>query len=728
MASWQTFEIQIPGKDLLEGARSVMETLLIFLDVLKAILDTIKIFLVDFGNPIKALVEALIRLIEELFLSLKQSGIFAYFDVPDPTSDPNFDHYAGGFPALQQRFKASLFDAQDFNRPQPRQGSTQSGFVLMVVSADAPFTLIARIKQLLRFFGREFVSPRYEPPDNLRALPVGSKGDPILAVASVFTDGPIEAIQLQWSLPTSLATPDPGFSDVVTKVAEEFIPPKFLIERSVVNPAAQKIDISALATADAAGLVEFNRITFTNVADTSKPVFTRETLRDEYGDPVVKFQKYTVLGQLDIASILGQLGKFRYVDTDVEVDKTYFYRVRALSGDLKMNGNQVVFPQSVDQLSFTIESSRPQMKWPSNDGDSVIMGKTSGIVSATVPKTLSPTTFDVVGNLVRLFETAFSLDFHLELAKGSTFDGSGAPSGATPPEQVGRGSLTNLASALAVFESLVTVGNLSRAKTINEAFQPDPILGSYPEVPWQKTSVIRQSKRLANTVASALLQSGGDSITGFRNIMQDPLPAGTITTGGTLAGTTNLQQVVTNFTAVSAEGLVSLAGAQTYVQGYYDTSLRLNVLAAVQYIKTYTLGGAPVDWISVVPLRDIVPWSGQIIYDLLAKIQALLDGFGGVMSEISAFIALLERKIEALERFIEFLINILNLIESLQIGAYVLAVPELNGSAQSWVDAIDTAGGTPPPAGPGGYSAGVSFGYVGTDISAFKTAFSLIFG
>jgi hypothetical protein len=278
---------------------------------------------------------------------------------------------------------------------------------------------------------------------------------------------------------------------------------------------------------------------------------------------------------------------------------------------------------------------------------------------------------------------------------------------------------------LAVFESLVIIGDLSRAKTVNEAFQPDPILGSYPELPWQKSNVKRTANRLADSIASALLESGGEAISGFRNIMQGPLPAGNIATGGTLAGATNLEQVVKGFTT---EPIPIPAGAQTFVTGYSDASLRDNILAAVNYIKVYTLGGTPVDWIAVVPLRDIVPWSGQMIYDLLAKIQALLDGFGGTMAEINAFIALLERKINALERFIEFLINILNLIESLEFGAYILAVPELNGTAQSWVDAIDTAGGTPPPAGPGAYSAGVSFGYVAPDISAFKTAFSIIFG
>jgi hypothetical protein len=342
------------------------------------------------------------------------------------------------------------------------------------------------------------------------------------------------------------------------------------------------------------------------------------------------------------------------------------------------------------------------------------MGKASGIISATVPKPMDPALFDVIENLKRLLQTAFSLDFHLQPDPAST-----------SPVQTGRGSLMNLASALAVFESFLIVGDLSRANTINESFQPDPITGLEPQLPWQKSSVRKQAARLADAVASALLQAGFDPLNGFRNIMQGSLPAGPITTGGTLTGTNTLEQVVKAFTPT--ENIDSKV-ATTFVQGYSDASLRSNVLAAVQYIKSFTLGGAPVDWIAVSPLRDIVPWSGQMIYDLLAKIQALLDAYSGVMAEIKAFIDLIERKIEALERFIEFLINILNFIESLQIGAYVLSVPELSGSAQSWVSAIDTAGGTKPPSGPGGYSAGVGFGYVATDITAFKTAFSIIFG
>jgi hypothetical protein len=127
-------------------------------------------------------------------------------------------------------------------------------------------------------------------------------------------------------------------------------------------------------------------------------------------------------------------------------------------------------------------------------------------------------------------------------------------------------------------------------------------------------------------------------------------------------------------------------------------------------------------------LRDIVPWSGEIIYSLLDKIQALVDAFKGVMSELNDFIGLLSRKIDTLERLLEELISVLDFIESLQIGAFVLAVPEVEGTVDNWVAAVETAGGTVPPSGPGGYSAGVALAYVGPDVTALKAAFSLIFG
>ncbi len=719
MANWQSFEVNVPGKDLLEPARDVLENLLLYLDVLKAILDTIKVFVVDFGNPIRVLVESLIKLIEELVLSLKATGIGAYYDIPDPTTDPNFNKVAGGFPAFVDRFKASIFDPLDFNRPQPRQGSTQSGFVILVVDAENVYALINRVKQLLRFLGKEFTSPRYEPPGNLKAVPVDVSGVPILSVAQMFT-GPITGIQLQWSLPTSLTTPDPGFSDLVTMMAKEFVPPQFLIERTTVNPASQKIDIAALQDPESAGLVEFDFDAYISVQNPTQPVTIRQVLRDEYGDPVVKFQKYTLLGPATVTSILGQLGTFRYLDTDVEPGQVYYYRVRALSGDLAMTDDTIAFPTK-DDLTKTPESSIPVMSWPSSSvEDGVVMGKASGVVSAVIPApTSGPNEFDLLENLKRLFQVAFSLDFHQFLPEGATFDPQGLPTSGTSTTDVGKGSLVNFAGIL---------GNASMSKGVNSAYTPDPITGALPELPWQRPDVRKQASKLAESMASYLVQAGAEGLQGFRDLMQLGLPAGDVPTGGALVGADTLEKIVFRFTPVEGDDRAMATAAKTFSEGYSDAYLRLNVLTGIQFVKNYALGGAPVDWVSVSPLRDIVPWSGQVVFDLLDKFQAMVDGFKGTTEELKAFIDLMERKVQALERFLEFLISILDFVEGIQLGAYVLSVQGLTGGPQSWVDAIDNAEGNKPSSGPGGYSAGVAFGYAVPDAVAIQTALATIFG
>jgi hypothetical protein len=140
------------------------------------------------------------------------------------------------------------------------------------------------------------------------------------------------------------------------------------------------------------------------------------------------------------------------------------------------------------------------------------------------------------------------------------------------------------------------------------------------------------------------------------------------------------------------------------------------------------MGGVPPDWISIVPLRDIIPWAGGFLYELLAKIQALLDAFNGIIQEIRDFIDLLIRKIDVLEAFIQYLIDLLNFIMSLEIGAYLLAVPQVSGTAADWAAAVDSAGGVRPSTGPNGFSAGIALAYVAPDIAPFVTAFTIIFG
>ena len=698
MADWKSLQIEIPGKDLLEPVRGALEGLLILLETLKAILDTIKVFLIDFGNPIRALVEALIGLIEELLLSLKATGAFALFHVPNPLEDPNFENHRG-FDAFTEVFKQSLYDAKDFNRPQPRPGSTTGGFVLLLVAADAPFTLIGKIKQLMEFFNRDFSSPRYESPQNLKAAPLGPGGDPILSVADVFSKSPT-SLGLTWDLPTSSETPDLGFSDVISRVANEFVPPNFLIEKSTgINPTAELLDASELLVAGKAGRVEQGLEK--RVAGTTSTAIQRVPLRDTYDDLVIKFTECIVV-DTTITGVVGQLGRMRYVDDDVEPGKTYYYRVRAFSGSLDITGD--------GQINFAAAKAKggkaePKVSWPSSSQDPeaiCVVGRPSSIVSVTMPPDLGDAaTFDVVGNLRRVFQAAFTCDFHRQIQ---------------PPALVGEGSLTKLAGPSAGFSSEAVFKSISGAPGSTTAAKLSSLTSvGRVEFPWENRGVRRQAARLADALGSAFLEAGGSTLESFRTLLQAP--------SGVLSSS-NLAGALEKLTSTTA---ADLEQATTFLAAYEDEPFRQSLLEVVTLLKGLTGGGIPPDWVSVSPLRDIVPWSGEIIYTLLDKIQALVDAFNGVMSELNDFISLLSRKIDTLERLLEQLISVLDVIESLQIGAFVLVVPEIQGTVDDWAAQVDEAGGTVPPSGPGGYSAGVALAYVGPNIAAIKSAFSLMF-
>jgi hypothetical protein len=229
-------------------------------------------------------------------------------------------------------------------------------------------------------------------------------------------------------------------------------------------------------------------------------------------------------------------------------------------------------------------------------------------------------------------------------------------------------------------------------------------------------------------VAAALLEQGSGPIGQFQQIMQGSFPKGPLKPQTPLiANAKNISQLVTNLTALDSSGNYSQATYNAYVQAFSDASCRKNILFAVQYVTSLTLGGTPPDWVQVTILKDIVPWSGQLLYDILAKMQALTDAFQGIFAEIAQFINTIERKIQVLEQFIEYLLSILDFILNLDLGFYMLFVPTTSTDIFGWFSLIDGAGGTVPPSGPGGYSAGIALAYIGPDVTAFSNAFKLIF-
>lgn len=772
MAEWKALAITPPGKDLFEDVRNVLETLLIYLDVVKAVLETIKAFLVDFGNPIKALIEALIALIKSLIEALKRTGLYAYYDLPNPFKDPSFKRHLGGYQGFNRRFKQSLLDQQDLSRPQPIQGALKGGYILIVADAEGPLKLLALLNILLRFFGQEFLKPQYGPPANVKVVPVGEQGDPILAVTKVFTKQ-VEALAIEWSLPSTVPPGnDPAFGGLATQISQEFYPPKWFIEKSTV-PLTQEISVDQLSDPTAVGFVT-NVVPTTAVDPRSNKLIERKIrVHDDYGEPFYKFEFYAIVSPTSNPDMFfaGQLGTFRYIDTAVEPGKTYYYRVRAFSGELSFETNSgssqgsLVLPPTSLEPDFN-QGGQERYVWPSKDNNSpVVMGRPSPILRGQIVKL--PADFDVTENIRRIFLAAFALNFHLPLpaptpvkdANGkpvygpdgnplyvAQFTQDGSPIPPLDATAIGRGSISTLAGPVASYQAipLIGLGNPG-AVPVNEA------TGQKQLMPWQLKLVRFHAARMTVRFAAFFMETGSGVVESFRAFMQGPLPVpGDLTFNTTFAGgigsATTLEQFLLSLVQVDVQqstvgsaatavfettafnpGTVEDQTIRQYGSAYSNAIARRNVLAAVNFLLNLAGQGVPPNWTQIALLRDMLPWTGQILYDLLAKIQALLDAFQGLIDEIKAFIDLLIRKIDTLERFIQFLIDILNFIESLSAGFYFLNSGTLGTDVTGWFDVLDTATGTIPASGPGGYTAGLAFAYLAIDVAAFETAFGILF-
>jgi hypothetical protein len=764
--AWQALQVKIPGKDLLKQVREILETLVIYLEVAKAILNVIKTLLQDIANPIRALVEALIALILSLLEALRRSGFYMWYNFPDLREDPSLKRHAGGYPAFAQRFKGSLLDALDINRPRPIPGFNKGGYLLIVADVQTPARLLRLIQVLIKFFAAGFTTPQYPAPANPKVVLLGDKGDPILAVPAIF-EIELKGLAVEWSLGSSTGTPDGGFAGLVNNLANEFIPPKWLIERSSVYPSDRTTSL------DGVGQLYIERPD-PNLRDprTGKTVIKASRVFDEYGQPVTLLENAEVISatQATATYILGILGTYRYLDFNVVKDRTYWYRIRAFSGDLDWDPE--TFKVNFTQANIKEDPNRTgvyYLEWPSkNPNDRVVMGQPSPLLSGKVP-TLPK--FDVLENLRRIFLLAFSLNFQLPLplkqatkvdpgtgklvpvvdSAGypvyvSLFDANGNPKPGSGV-QIGQGSLSNESGILGALlaSPRVTLTTVAAADLTTSDLKPDR------DFPWCAASVRLQAARLANNYASLMLEAGGPFIEQFRVFMQGPLPAGKTTDEDlnsgqsviksantleklvfaltyieTLPGIPEVQQT----TAIRNEftWITNLPTVRTYGTAFDDPVVRKNVLAAVTFVQALGYQGQPPDWGRASLLQDIVPWSGQIIYKLLAKIQALLDAFNGIIADIVKFIDLIIRKIDALEKFIEFLISILNFIEQLSAGFYLLFATGLTNGVADWFAAIDNSvGDKPKSTADGGYTGGMCLAYLAPDVTPIETALKLIF-
>ena len=766
---WQALEIQIPGKDVLKNVRELLETLVIFLDIAKTLLNVVKTFLQAIGNPIKALAKAIVLLITSLIETLRRTGLYAWFNFPNLRQDPKMLRISGGYPGFVGRFKGSLLDAKDLNRPQPIPGFMTGGFVLIVADVQGPTKIISLIKILRRFFASNIPAPQYNSPVNIRVNPARN-GVALISIAAatrdVFTGKkPPDSILLRWDSDLSEPQTDPDGTPegrvasqavgALASLRQEFMPTNWLIERST-KPINEEV-----TSFDQPGLFFLESKTEAIGRDGQQKT-VRSLVTDEFGQPAIIMEDYyTVETGENILQFLS--GGPRYLDEKVENDKFYYYRIRAYTGELKIKGTKIKWSKS--DLQPDPRTGRVELVYPGTD---VVMGQASPIIRAMLPTI--PADFDVEENVRRLFLLAYSLNFHLPTPVGKQvmvlqdnepvpatdaggypiytpiFDPDGNPIPPATDVLVGQGSISALSGILSgeFVPSTVNLTELGSAGP-NKPQTSDVSTGA--TVPWTSFSVRAQAAHNTSVYLDLLLSASVGLVETFRDLMQGPIPFPAYTqeslkqTSSVIKDAKTLEELVFALTEVEQtyapnadpetdsplRFTTSLAVSKTYATAFSDRNVRKSVLVGVEFLKALGYQGRQPDWVRV-SLAELIPFTTQILYKLLQKVQAILDAFEDLLDEIVRFIELIERKINALERFIKFLIMILNIIEQLSAGFYFLYASGLTGGVGEWMSAIDSAQGEKPKStADGGYTAGLCLAYLAPNITAIETALKAIF-
>lgn len=234
--TWGTIEFVTP--DFLEPVRDAVNTfftvLINILNILLAVLEVLKVFIGAFLDPIVALIEALLDLIQQILNDLRNAGLYIHGDFYI-IKGPDFKELRGGFQAYEQRMITRLVDKRDPNRPNISNFSTCIAVFLYTGVDVSNIQRIMRLLQgILQLFNRK--APKFRTVGqvvNVRAQ-YGLDGASVLTFKQglfqpfkVGGSSPFNAVNLTWNM-----APVPG--NFLTNFAQ-FAPTGFIIDIATVR-------------------------------------------------------------------------------------------------------------------------------------------------------------------------------------------------------------------------------------------------------------------------------------------------------------------------------------------------------------------------------------------------------------------------------------------------------------------------------------------------------------
>jgi hypothetical protein len=207
LGTWKQVALQPP--DFLAPVKTAVDglfgTLQQGLTLLSSVLDFVKNFIPNLIDPIQAVIDKILKAIEDLLADLRQTGLYVHGDFY-LLEGPDYRDLLGGYAGYEQRMIARLLDRTDPNRPNLGPSSPAVAVFLYVnVDIDAIMDLVKFIEAVKGVFALRRPKPKgLGVPINLQAT-FGQDGATIFSFGSGAFD-PVHpqevqnAIHLTWDM------------------------------------------------------------------------------------------------------------------------------------------------------------------------------------------------------------------------------------------------------------------------------------------------------------------------------------------------------------------------------------------------------------------------------------------------------------------------------------------------------------------------------------------------
>lgn len=774
MADWQTVSFNF---DIFEPLRTPLETVLQALQTVEAVLETLldilKPFFLDIANPLQAMVALLLSSIQTIINQIESSGFNLLLVHPD-FSNPDFssvlNSVSGSYPGFESKVVGKFFDTSDIFRPQYPPGSTVA-MMIFYIGTDSPGDLMGLLFNLLSLLKFPITFQGLPAPVDLKVRPVLQGGDSISQFSHLFDSEVQNQLSLEWRMPQQ--APSSGASGLFNQLVgfyNQFRFPNFIIERQGPFPQAEGetekdprgsvLELAVESTTlgpkvDAlTDRYDFPRVKSTVVVreedgsvfrifDTKKAVVytnSGEAEENESGEAdglVASSSSITASSGTLVRGIA--TGKYKYLDTDLEHGKTYYYRVRAFFGDAVdyVNNNQDGVIQKGNQKVIRFKN--------------MTLGQPSNVVKGFVPRELPENTnaiaFKIYEDLYRAIQAGILLNFELpgtyptnnqlsSALAGNPSSLQTAQNGALidfpentvrrDEQRTGWGTLGQLGNQIGALKSFVKDSEELRNNIIFQAScrrLTNTVLNTIVSNPELHNILITQWTNSVAAIVESLEQDSSAGRTwkfvgitnGITASAASKIDAYLALEDDYTAGNPINGPVPTNATG-SNVGLNKQPNPIS-VQQRLELASFLRAALSVNSTNVGYLG-----WYSVT-VGDLFPDVTPFMFDFEQFLLSFLKAVNSALEEIADIIETLLSEIRALEQILTTILQIIDIL-NVNISVSVLTVgPTTNGSAGSLVqDLINSQ--NKPATSPFGLHSGIvmTFGGPGEgSIAAFNT-------